>query len=195
MNASFPKEELETAANTLLHEALRRATTFMQQFMHEPDHVAVIIASSKMDELLGSIIRQRVLPCPEKNDDLLDSERGLGSFSLRIMMAHRLGTIDASLARALHIIRRIRNDFAHTYEGQSLNTPPHSDRVTELGNRLSQHPNIVELRQALGAINPKLADHKLNFTIAATNVIAKLELASTLVRRLDATAAPHTKFP
>jgi len=195
MSAGVSREELESTAKVVLHESVRRATTFMQQFIGQPDHVAVIIATSKMDELLGASIRERLLPCVEKKDDFLDSERGLGTFSNRIVMAYRIGIIDDSLARALHIFRRIRNDFAHTYEGQSLDNAPHRDRISALGHTLSSHPKIVELRTGVATSATDLSEHKLTFVVAATSAIARLELAKSLVRMVDKTCAQHAKFP
>jgi hypothetical protein len=195
MPTSFTSEELDAAAKVVLQDALHRATTFMQQFIGQPDHVAVIIATSKKDELLGSAIRERLVPCVEKSDEFLDSERGLGTFSNRIMMAYRTGIIDASLARALHILRKIRNDFAHTYEGQSLETPPHRDRIAELGHRLTQHPNIINLRKELGALSPTISETTLTFVVAATSVVAKLEIAKSLIRTVDSAVATHATFP
>ncbi len=101
----------------LVLEAHQRSAGFLSSYLLEPDHVAVIIATSKMDELLTFAIRQRLRPCPEKSDDLLDTERGVGTFSNKILFAHRLGIICPNLARALHLFRKIRNDFAHAYEG------------------------------------------------------------------------------
>ncbi|QDS91429.1 hypothetical protein FF011L_01590 [Roseimaritima multifibrata] len=189
------REQLEETAKTLLAEALRRASTFMQHFIGMPDHAAVIVATSKMDELLGAAIRERLLPCVEKKDEFLDSERGLGTFSNRIIMAYRLGIIDASLARALHIFRRMRNVFAHAYEGQTLEVSPHAERIAELAHGIDSMPNLVSLRKTFEEVLPTLTPTRIHFVIAATDVIAKCELAITIVRRIDGVAAKTVKYP
>ncbi|WP_342190310.1 hypothetical protein Pla52nx_000031 [Stieleria varia] len=157
--------------------------------------MAVIVATSKMDELVGFLVRQRLLPCSSKKDDLLDSERGLGTFSNRIDLAFRLGVIDSSLVRALHLFRKIRNDFAHAYEGQNLNVSPHRDRVEELENQARTHPNVEVIRNAISTAPITLTDEKKSFIIAATYALAKLETAKLLVRQVDTFSAPHITFP
>jgi hypothetical protein len=49
-------------------------------------------------------------------------------------MVFRLGLIDRQFARHLHLIRKIRNDFAHETKGASLDASPHRDRVRELAS-------------------------------------------------------------
>ena len=188
------QEEVLETAQQLFQEALKRSTTFMASFVGEPDHVAVIVATSKLDELLGFAIRKRLLPCPDKKDDLLDSERGLGTFSNRISLAYRLGLISADLARALHLVRRIRNDFAHAYDGQSLDVSPHRDRVEELATRIETHPHMAFLRKTIGAI-PNITPQKLSFVIAATLAIHKLEMIKPIIDEVNDEASRHAKFP
>lgn len=166
----------------------------MVSFISQPDHVAVIVAASKKDELLAFNIRKRLLPCPQKKDELLESERGLGTFSNRIDLAYRLGLISADLAKALHIFRCIRNDFAHAYEGQSLDVAPHRDRVEELSTRIDMHPNIASLRATISSI-PNIGPQKLSFVISATLAIHRLEMVKPLVSTLDSEPATHARFP
>jgi hypothetical protein len=47
-------------------------------------------------------------------------------------MVHRLGLVDSEFARALHIARRIRNNFAHELSSNNLSLGSHRDRVREL---------------------------------------------------------------
>jgi len=56
----------------------------------------------------------------------------LGTFSARIELAYRIGEINATLARALHLIRKIRNDFAHNVSGCSFGDGVVTSRLTEL---------------------------------------------------------------
>ncbi len=47
-------------------------------------------------------------------------------------MAHRLGLISGAFARNLHLIRRIRNEFAHNIHGGSFQDSSVKNRVLEL---------------------------------------------------------------
>ena len=64
-------------------------------------------------------------------------------------MAYRLGLISPGFARALHLVRRIRNDFAHEPYGSSLASGSHADRVRELVLPLRDSAVYVELTDEL----------------------------------------------
>jgi hypothetical protein len=105
---------------------------FKDEFSKESDRAAVILAAAKIDELLRLAIIKRLAPSPTNRDDLLEPEGPLGTLRSRIDIAYRLNLIDSAFARALHLIRRIRNNFAHELSGASLSSGAHSDRVREL---------------------------------------------------------------
>lgn len=105
---------------------------FAKEFADESDRAAVILGAARMDVALYDLLTARLLPSPTSTDELFDGEAPLGSFSAKINMAYRLGLIEAAFARALHILRKIRNAFAHEVAGCTLATGSHSNRVREL---------------------------------------------------------------
>jgi len=105
---------------------------FVEEFAGETDRAAVILGAAKLDTLLYQLLGKVLVPYPSGQDDLLDGDSPLSTFSSRINAAYRLGLIDAQFCRALHLIRRIRNAFAHELSGSTLDSGPHRDRVKEL---------------------------------------------------------------
>ena len=106
--------------------------SFAKGLANEGDRATVILVAAKLDLLLYQILRKHLIPAPGSRDDLLDNDGALSTFSAKINMAYRLGLIDNLFSRSLHLIRKIRNDFAHEVEGCSLNSGSHRDRVREL---------------------------------------------------------------
>src|SRR6266446_4704113 len=77
----------------------------------------VIIGASKVDHLLSEMLRTFLLPkCAKaKNqDELLDGDAPLATFSARIKLCRRLGLIDETLYLALERLRALRNFSAHS---------------------------------------------------------------------------------
>jgi DNA-binding MltR family transcriptional regulator len=104
-----------------------------QEFEKESDRAAVILAASFLDDLLRSALIGRLTSNHSTKDSLFDGANApLSSFSSRIDMAFRLGIISDKFARDLHIIRRLRNDFAHNVTGCTFDNPPVKSRVEEL---------------------------------------------------------------
>jgi len=105
---------------------------FMGEFNEESDRAAVIIGIARLDTVLLQILQKVMVPSTGNDDELLEGDSPLGTFHARIHCAFRLGLIDASVARALHICRRIRNTFAHELAGSSLDAGSHRERIREL---------------------------------------------------------------
>lgn len=105
---------------------------FVEEFRRESDRAAVILGAARLDAILYQIIQKRLVPSTTGTDELLDGDAPLGTFSSRINLTYRLGIIDAHFARALHLVRKIRNAFAHELSSSSLDSGSHRDRVREL---------------------------------------------------------------
>jgi DNA-binding MltR family transcriptional regulator len=103
----------------------------------------VIIGASKIDSLLLQILSTYLLPKRTKakdQDELLEGDRPLGTFSARIKMCYRLGLIDETLYLALEQVRVLRNPSAHSIAFDIMKSPTR-EHVAELRksiiNRLS----------------------------------------------------------
>ena len=90
---------------------------FTDDFLRESiPRTVVIVAASKIDDLLACILSTYFLPKASKvndNDELLEGDKPLATFSARIKMIYRLGIVDKSFYLILEKIRSIRNLSAH----------------------------------------------------------------------------------
>lgn len=107
-------------------------TNFLKEFDEESDRAAAILGAAKLDTLLYQIIQSVLRPNVSKNDELLDGDSPLGTFSSRIMFCYRIGVINDLTAWSLNMIRRIRNQFAHEVSGSIIDSGSHRDRIVEL---------------------------------------------------------------
>jgi hypothetical protein len=104
---------------------------FLIDIRTESDRAAVVVSGARVDAALHRLLVRFLRPNPKATDELFENNGPLGTFSSRIDLAHRLYLIDAEQARACHLLRKIRNDFAHEMQGSSLEASPHKDRVIE----------------------------------------------------------------
>lgn len=111
---------------------------FMNQFIEETDRAAVILGAAKIDMLLLQILDKYFLPNPNSDDDLLEGDSPLGTFSSRIKACHRLGLIDAQFAKLLNTFRRLRNGFAHEITHADLSSGSARDRVAALAEPFTE---------------------------------------------------------
>jgi DNA-binding MltR family transcriptional regulator len=135
-----------------LEEAHQWTSTFLRdQFQKESDRAAVILTASLLDETLGTLIRTFLIPCSTPKDLLFeDATSPLSTFSAKIDMAHRLGLISSKLTRDIHLIRKIRNSFAHDIFGCDFANGSVRSRVLELKKSIvivdhfSKQPDVAD---------------------------------------------------
>ena len=118
---------------------------FLDSMVQESDRAAVIVGVAQLDAELERLLTKHFLPSPESRDPLFEPERPLGSFAAKIDLAYRLGLISTELTRALHLLRRLRNDFAHDPCSASLADPKAANRVREIIEPLQQAPGWARI--------------------------------------------------
>ena len=101
----------------------------------ESEQASVILCGAWVDEALMRLLRGVLKPCAGGRDSLLEADRPLGTFSSRILLAHRMGLIGDDFESALNLLRRLRNDFAHSTDLGSLSGSKHRNWVRELVHR------------------------------------------------------------
>lgn len=104
----------------------------------------VIVGASKIEHLLYEILTQYFLPKLAKSadqDELLEGDRPLSSFSARIKMCRRLGLIDESLYIALERLRALRNHSAHSL-AFDVAKPPIREHLAELRKQVANRESF-----------------------------------------------------
>lgn len=119
---------------------------FVAEFKGESDRAAVVLGAAKLDSLLAQILDRFLLPSLSSTDELLEGDSPLATFSSRINACYRLGLISSEFAKSLHLVRKVRNAFAHETSGCSLSTGSHSDRLKALLLPLRPLPFFAEFR-------------------------------------------------
>lgn len=113
------------------------ATFLRNQFQKESDRAAVILSSSLIDEALTRLLSTFLVPCSHARDGLFeDINSPMNNFSSKIDMSYRLGLISSKFTRDLHLIRKIRNSFAHDVFGCDFENGSVKGRVLELKKSL-----------------------------------------------------------
>ena len=126
-----------------------------REFRGESDRACVILAASLLDNALLSLLRARLVATPSATDSLLDGANApLSTFSARIDMCYRLGVLSAKFTRDLHLVRKIRNQFAHNITGCSFEESSVRDRIQALANS-SGYEKAHESWQKLFPDTPK----------------------------------------
>jgi len=99
----------------------------------------LIVGASKVDHLLFKILLAFLLPKIAKSkdqDELLEGDTPLSTFSARIKICRRLGLIDETLYLALERLRAVRNLSAHAVSFDHAKSPAR-EHLAELRRQVS----------------------------------------------------------
>jgi DNA-binding MltR family transcriptional regulator len=102
---------------------------FLREFQRESDRAAAVLGAAYLDSRLEVLLREKFVAVPKFVEDLLGGQGGLSSFSARISICYAVGLMTRRASDDLHIVRRIRNYFAHQLHGISFKTRRISDLV------------------------------------------------------------------
>jgi hypothetical protein len=110
-----------------------RFQEFAGQMSRESDRGSVIVGAAILEDLLDQILVARLVPALEKEDELLGAASApCGTFSSKIDLAYRVGSMGIGMRSSLHLVRKMRNDAAHAGQHRDLNSPQLQNRLREL---------------------------------------------------------------
>lgn len=156
--------------------AANEAKPIATQPIKEGGRGAVLLAAARLDLALEKLLKATMLPNSGGDDNLFDSDRPLGTFSAKIALAYRLGLIDKAVEHSLQMIRRVRNDFAHSFEDASLSDHSRRNRLSKPYQEARKGPMWSRLEQVLAETN---ASHELrDFICLVVTLVSFAEAAS-----------------
>jgi hypothetical protein len=105
---------------------------FRRELSSETDRGAALFAAAHLDERLEMLLRAFLIDDEPVAAPLFSGTGALATFSARIDMAYLTGLIPLSIRRELHLIRRIRNEFAHSPRSVQFANEAIASRCREL---------------------------------------------------------------
>lgn len=102
---------------------------------NESDRGCVIVAAAVMDSWLEELIRKHVQKYLASNSvikSLFDMNGPISNFSSKILVCRSFGLIDEVAYHDLMIVRKLRNNFAHSADGASFLSPEVKQKVRSM---------------------------------------------------------------
>lgn len=95
-------------------------SAFLKEFQDETDRGAALVGAALIDTRLERLLVSHLLDNSIGKEMVNGSNAPLGSFSSRIKMSYALGLITEVEFKECDLIRRIRNEFAHSIHGMDF---------------------------------------------------------------------------
>ena len=145
------------------------------EFAGESDRATVVFGASFVDSILETILKKSLLPPLRSEDLLFDGLGPLSMFSAKIELAYRTRLIDAEFAKALHALRKLRNEFAHDISVADLADSRHKDRIDSMVEPLRTDASFT-LRPPFLVNQPK--GSRRDFRVALGVMVMRLRFLS-----------------
>lgn len=168
---------------------------FLDELAAESDRAAALLAGAYLDSRLELLLRSRLVSDEPMIRKLFESNGALSTFSSRISIAYGAGLIAQRTALDLHLVRAIRNDFAHKLHGLTFQADSMKSRVSEIratqfakedGLFANDHPTATRRRFNVAValliffeIEPRI-DHTTRLTEQSPSPIPELAPAGYL---------------
>ncbi len=124
------------------------AADVLFSLLKESDAGLVVLSTSYVDSCFTDAFKKNLINLTSDAEDVLFGGTGpFATFSAKIRTAHALGWISRSVSNDLHILRRIRNTFAHDPYKTSLD---HSDIARQIRNMPSREIAVLNAYREKG---------------------------------------------
>jgi len=130
----------------------------------ESERGKVLVAAAQIDEMLGEVLRAKLLENAATYALFDGPNAPFQSFFNKINACRALGLISEDEFHACNGLRRLRNEMAHSVSA-SLDDPQLSDRVLSMRFGVSK---LVEVE------DPVMRDPRVRFGMIAVSVISSL---------------------
>jgi DNA-binding MltR family transcriptional regulator len=134
--ANEVRESLRKAFGERVDLIPKEVLLFREVLGQESDRGCALMAAAYLESELGQLLRRYLVNDETVAGNLLTGTGGLATFSARIDLAYLLGLVSPNGRRDLHLIRKIRNDFAHSPANIAFDHPPIAARCRELHHDL-----------------------------------------------------------
>jgi mannitol operon repressor len=96
-------------------------SSFLKEFQGETDRGAALVGAAVLDEKLRETLQSFMISTKAAEKLLSGGTAPLGTFSARLDASYALGLINDFEHSECHLIRKVRNEFAHRIHGTTFN--------------------------------------------------------------------------
>ena len=105
---------------------------FRASLTPETDRGVALVCAAYLERELETLLRKSFVKAPKVIEHLFESSGSIGTLSSKVDLALATGQIELATHRGLHLIRKIRNEFAHDHKVRSFMDQDIAARCREL---------------------------------------------------------------
>jgi len=168
----------------------------VMEIEEQGDRTAAIMAGGYLEDFLAMSVKKLLVDDAKIIDGFFTGMGPLSSFSAKIDMAYLLRLTDDQNRNRMHIIRRIRNDFAHDLSPLTFKSKRVADRCKALFNPDDLRKAVYDAQQSgLGPMGDAKGDPRRIYLNAIRLYVFYLDAGIMIVTRNRSTALRSRRQP
>ena len=137
---------------------------FVRELQAQNDRGQIIVGAAYIDDCLRTLLLAHFINNTKVADDLLNEHGPLGSFAAKIELCYLLHLVDKDERHDLHIIRKMRNEFAHLPKRLTFETKSVKNRCD--GFLIPSKKMIDSLRKETNENTARILFHSVIYTLS-----------------------------
>lgn len=147
----------------------------LNSYLRDLDERGLVLSLAAFaEDSLGTLIKSFLIPSNSTNQLIEGFNAPLGAFSARIKFCYSSGLITKTQFEDLEHLRKIRNEFAHTWQHISFETPKIADHIKSMSH------------SRIDSSYPK--DRAEKFRSSISCLLIEIQIASKQIRDNDKSA-------
>jgi len=126
------KKAKKRLSNLGLHDLSADTKRIVNDLQLEEDRGAVLVGVAFLDDVLDALLRAVLIDDSRTVDKLLKYPGPVCTFAARCDLAYSMGLLNAKMYSDLRIMRKIRNEFAHSHRPVRFTQAKIENRCREL---------------------------------------------------------------
>jgi DNA-binding MltR family transcriptional regulator len=172
------------AAEAMLAFSSNEVIEFRISLSPETDRGVALVCAAYLEHELESLLRKYFVDDAKISDSLFEPSGPLGTFSAKIDLILALGVVSPEVHRSLHLVRKIRNEFAHQHRVLSFAHQKIESRCRELvplnPDPLEKNPRDLFIRASMAILAVLHATEAA--TIHADKKVGRIDQAVDILR-------------
>ena len=154
-------------------------TKFMDEFSKESDRAAAILSAIMLDAALEALLKKKLVKVSKSKEKLIGkTHTPISNFAAKIDLTYRLGLISQNCCNALHLIREIRNDFAHDIEGCNFQNQIVQKKINQIMQECDMSESITQENK------DSTYEGRMDFQLIISWILLQLFIKNERIRRI-----------
>lgn len=154
---------------------------FYVELLNDSDRACVVVAASKLDDAL-----QRILDLAshslQQTPPSMNCQH-IRTLATKIDACLRAGVLDEEFAKTLHVIRRLRNQFAHDFTARLLGHDKFRHLMNELSAPFLPYAHTIQADISSFSELFEIDDISMRFRVIAALILGKLAKTEQALRK------------